>query len=405
MIFYTDKIGLPSSKAGLAIALAVIWDAVADPLVGTLSDRSSRWPWIFGGAPFLLASFWLLFHPPALSENFLFLYLLVTYVLFNTFFTVVGIPYSAIAGDSPRENTTEFIGWRILLGNFGSIFGTAIPGFYLAKGLGYSEPVVWLITAFIPLLLLTYWGVRSIPPSKNSTAPALLDSIRNATRNTPFLLLSFSYLVANIGLAVNSTLALYFYRYSLRLEENAIQKILITFMVVFSLFLFAWIKIGDWFGKRRTLIYGVSTLALVVCFSYPFMPQQNSFYPMLIGIVTGLLVGVVLLLDSLLVDLSDYGTVFSRKNELGFYYGFWRMSGKASRAVALAFSGYLLHWIGFQPNQDQSAFTMQTLALCFGPGVGLFLLLSALICWNIDFEETKAHRVRKILARRKELEK
>ncbi|MDV7398391.1 MFS transporter, partial [Arthrospira platensis SPKY1] len=96
--FYTTVLGLSPLLTGLALGLAVFWDAISDPLMGLICDRThSRWgrfiPYLVVGAVALPASLFLLFNPPDITQNFgLFGWLLLSYLLVNTAMTVLGVP-------------------------------------------------------------------------------------------------------------------------------------------------------------------------------------------------------------------------------------------------------------------------------------------------------------------------
>jgi len=140
LIFYTDFVGLRPDLAGLAVAIGVIWDAITDPLMGRLSDRTRfasgrRRPYILGGSIWLALALMVLFFPPLLSSQWqMFVYLVFGYMLVNTGITIVSVPHAALAGDLtdvPRERATLFA-WRLLFGNIGLVLGTAIPGIAIA---------------------------------------------------------------------------------------------------------------------------------------------------------------------------------------------------------------------------------------------------------------------------------
>ncbi|WP_228016554.1 MFS transporter, partial [Leptolyngbya ectocarpi] len=98
--FFTNVVGLSPSLAGSVLLVSKVWDAVNDPLVGWLSDRTqSRWgrrfPWMLWGAVPLGLSFWMLWLiPPFSSQWQLFTYYTFVLFLFYGALTVVAIPHS-----------------------------------------------------------------------------------------------------------------------------------------------------------------------------------------------------------------------------------------------------------------------------------------------------------------------
>ncbi|MGB0363907.1 MAG: hypothetical protein ACPGJO_12870, partial [bacterium] len=84
----------------------------------------------------------------------------------------------------------------------------------------------------------------------------------------------------------------------------------------------------------------------------------------------------------------------------GMYFGIWRFASKLSRASAFFASGILLSGIGFVPNQIQEEEVSLALAWFFGPGVGIFLILSSLILIPYRFKDSKQNQVQRILQKR-----
>src|SRR5688572_7818438 len=119
-IFLLDVARLPPDKIGIIFFISIFWDAVNDPIIGRLSDRTrSRWgrrrPWLlFGAVPFGLAFFaqWLV---PNLPPDGKFVYYLVVAILLKTAYTAVNLPYTALTpeltddyNERTRLNTFRF---------------------------------------------------------------------------------------------------------------------------------------------------------------------------------------------------------------------------------------------------------------------------------------------------------
>ena len=232
-----------------------------------------------------------------------------------------------------------------------------------------------------------------------ATHVELKQSLTQVWRNPTFRPLLLAYIVATFGVAINGALALYYYRYRLLLEEQAVQLILVVFMVVLTLSLVGWVLLSRKLGKLRPLLLGVSLLGFFSCVTYPFFPPGNLWIPLLVGgILLGSCVGSVVLLDSLLTDVIDYDQVRNGVQRSGVYFGVWRLGAKTARALAVAGAGLLLEVIGFVPNTVQSAEVSEALAWLFGPGVGVFLVLAALLLWPYRFDDDKQRQVRRIFA-------
>jgi GPH family glycoside/pentoside/hexuronide:cation symporter len=138
LAFYSKVVGLSSDVVGLAIAVAVFWDAVSDPLMGFISDRYTilgqhRRPYFVIGGAVLSVSLYYLFNPPALeSINSKVLFLSVWYILMNTGMTILAVPHTALVeklGQSSHERTILF-GWKLFFANIGLMLGSGLPGVF-----------------------------------------------------------------------------------------------------------------------------------------------------------------------------------------------------------------------------------------------------------------------------------
>lgn len=119
-----------------------------------------------------------------------------------------------------------------------------------------------------------------------------------------------------------------------------------------------------------------SRLRVIHCL--PPSPKQELLGPIIAAVIGGLLVGSIILFDSLVGDLS----VINKKE--GIYFGFWKMSTKFSRALGNFITGVLLSAIGFEEKLTiQSTQTLDRIAILFGPVVGIFFIFSSFIYLRI----------------------
>ncbi|MEY4632494.1 MAG: hypothetical protein RIQ81_2614 [Pseudomonadota bacterium] len=433
LIFYTDIVGLEPRLAGYAAALAIVWDAITDPLMGMISDHTRsrfgrRRPYIAAGAVFLGASLVLLFNPPQLdTQTGKFLFLLGSYMLLNTAMTVISIPHAALGSEltPDRNQVTEIYAWRLVSGNIGAILGTVVPGIILVQlGDGSATAkasahvaaagfigVIIVVTAAI-CFLATRGADKPGPdhasasfnikePKADHKRKGYLGGIKSLLRNKPFITLFAAYLIATVGVNINSSFAFYYYKYRLQLGEADTQKIIAFFMVVFTIGLIGWITVANRFGKKWPLFAGTAGLGIMTATGYPLFQPGSLAGPAIAGILGGIFVGSILLLDAWLVDVVDYDEVKYGSNRAGLYFGIWKMGAKAARALAVAFSGIILSAIGFQPNTTQTDEVSWRIALVFGPGVAFFFIAGALLSLGMRLDDNQVVKVRRILERRR----
>lgn len=391
LVFYTEQVGLNSSLAGLALGLAIFWDAIIDPLIGHSSDRvrmikGERYSYLPWGFLFLSLSILGLLNPPLLkTEISQFSYLLFFSLLVNTAYTVLSVPYSALVGDLAADSRerSRLIGWRLAFGNLGAICGIAIPSYFLiGKVVDPYGLTAWAIVGLLAVGTGVSWATAK---KYNTVAPigtaSSIKSLLMPLKNRRFMPLLAAYFVANMGLTFNSSLALYFYRLRLKLSEEDIRTVLLGFLIVFTLSIPLWIYLVRFVSKKNALMAGILILGITTSLIYPLLPPQDLFWTLTYAsVVGGLLVGSAVLLESLLTDIVKDEERRTGRDELGLYFGVWKMIGKISRGLALAATGQILYWS--QVSEVDS--TYFRLSLAFGPLVGCFFIAAVIILWRMS---------------------
>lgn len=430
LAFYTTTVGLSPALAGYALGLAVLWDAVTDPVMGGISDRTrSRWgrrrPYLLGGSLVLSAAFAALFWPPFLeSQSGKFLYLLGCYIAVNTGMTLVSVPHSALGGEMSfdRHERTEIFGWRFLFRNLGFMLGAVLPGVLHVQleetpvG-GGSRQIAGVVVALAVLgaTWITWHAVRRVdrPAAEPGEAHqkrrlaaelrGFFQGIIGVATNRVFAPLLLAYVVAQVGRTVNASLGLYFYTERLELTEQQFSaQVLGIFIVVIILSIGPWVLLSRRFGKKYPAFWGVMFLGVITTVSYPLMPPGAVWPPIVFAsILGGATIGSVVLFESLVADIVDYDELRSGQHREGLYFGCWTMATKICRAVGLATTGVLLGAIGFEPGvpvQDDAV--LWRLALFFGPGVGLCFLAAGLIFLWMPLDSATHARVQALLRQR-----
>jgi glycoside/pentoside/hexuronide:cation symporter, GPH family len=425
---YHLVVGLPPSLAGLALGLAILWDAVSDPVMGGVSDRTTaasgrRRPYFVPGAAALALSFVLLFNPPAgMGTAVAFAYLLSSFILVNTAMTVVAVPHAALGGELSRDRhqRTVIFGYKRLFGTVGALSGIAIPAALLAivplgSRLAPATGTPGLASALLAIpILLTAWIAtratrgrdRGRPSSGGSllamtTVWRLFVAQKQTLRNPFFRVLMLAFVVTAIGRTLSASTALYYYQYRLQLsEQQAILALLLPFFICFLLSIPAWVALSRRWGKKQPAAIGVVVLGLSGSIAYPLFPPGQLLGPVLYSVVGGFLAGAIILLDSLVADTIDYDRMVSRAHREGLYFGVWRVSTKAARALGLVLAGVLLEVVGFGSEAIGSSPTTLGLALIFGPAVGSMFAVSGLILACMPLTRDRHDRIQAVLTRR-----
>jgi len=224
---YTEVVGLNANLAGLTLAGAVVWDAVVDPVVGAISDRTrttrqgKRRPFIAFGTPALSLAFLLLLSPPVLASQLgKAVFLFVAYALVNTTIALATVPHSALAGElsgDPVERT-ELFAWRFMFSNLGLVSAAVIlavvdPDADPGARMAYSPVALALGAVAVATAVVTLWATRGRDvPSMEPPASlgVLARGLLSVLRTRPFLPLFAAFVIASIGRTVNASVALFY---------------------------------------------------------------------------------------------------------------------------------------------------------------------------------------------------
>ncbi|MBI1321466.1 MAG: MFS transporter [Candidatus Hydrogenedens sp.] len=431
LLFYTQHVGLSAEWTGYALALAVLWDGITDPIMGFMSDRTrsrfgKRSPWIAAGAVGLAAAFLALFFPPPMETQWQkFLYLLGSYMAVSTTMTLISVPHAALGGElsEDRNERNEIFGWR-MLGKYGGFLlavvllgittgGEGPSGAAGTSGAGLAA--VGIAIAVVGSAALSLYSVRGLDTPGQRTPEqgrglwagikAFVRANFEAICNPVFAPLLAAFAIAQVGRTINASLALQYYTAYLHLTEpQVLLGILVPFVLFASPSIVVWVLLARRFGKKRPAFWGALLLGLFTVVTYPLLPAGVLWAPIVFSAgFGGFLVSSIILFDSLVADIADYDELRSGLHREGLYFGVWTLATKASRALGLAATGQMLGLIGYQEGvEEQSAAVAWRLALLFGPVVGACFMAAAVVFLLMPLTGAKHKQVQRLLHRRRE---
>jgi len=200
LYFLTDVARLNPALAGMSLLVGKIWDAVNDPLVGILSDRTrTRWgrrrPYLLWGAvPYGVAFALLWIVPPIRSQWLLCLYFALMYMLFDTAFTLVSCPYIALIPELTldHDERTSLVTYRMAVSIGGGLLAALLFGLVISPMFPQGDPMAFLIVGvvcgaiFIPPLLITFFSTRERREFQLASPPGPLEGLHFILRNRPW---------------------------------------------------------------------------------------------------------------------------------------------------------------------------------------------------------------------------
>jgi len=221
--FYNLVLHIPAQMVGLAIAIAFVFDAFLDPIVGQISDNlHSRWgrrhPLMYASALPVAISYLLLWNPPHWSNNALFLYLIAVAIVVRTFITFYEIPSSALIPEltPDYDKRTSFVAFRVFFAWFGGLGMQALALFVFLRPTatvkfgqlneaGYSRyGIVAAIVMFVAILVSAAGTHRFIPvlrkpPKRQLTLWQYARETAATLNNRAFLILMVSVIFLNLA--------------------------------------------------------------------------------------------------------------------------------------------------------------------------------------------------------------
>ena len=400
LYFYTDVVGISPSLAGLIYGIGMFWDAITDPFMGYVAERTrTKWgvyrPYLlFGNVPLAL-SFVLLFWVPPFEGGLLFFFLLFANLLHRTCFTLVSVPFSSLTPriTSDSQERTNLTGFRMLGAQTGTNLMAllAFPIIFWVGGEDESMGFVVLacIAGLTALAIHAITFITVKEPSNDQGIERVGGSLSEAAKaigkNRPFWLVFSATLIVGITTIFFGNNLIYYTKYALNLHEHQ-GTILFTSGIVAFLSIPIWWIISNNIGKKLTWLTSSSITLIALMFFYLYEIEtliELLFLVAFIGFGSG---AGGILFWSMLPDTIEYGEVHTGVRSESSLYGFMTFAQKGSIAFAIIILGIVLDFIGFQANEIQSEATIDNMKaiMTLIPLIGVALSLVIIYFYPID---------------------
>ena len=416
LYFLTDVAGLRPDYAGWAIGASRLWDAVNDPLFGLLSDRiRTRWGrrrvlLLFGAVP-LGVFFMLMWIVPALDQVWLAVYYAMTFILFDTAFTLVHVGYNSLTPEmtSDYDERSSLNGYRMVFsisGTLGAIILATVLGWsitdtrllYLILGVGLG-----LVSMLPPLVVFSI--TRERPAAELPKPLPLGQALKQTLSNQPFRMVMGLYLLSWTTASILAAVLIYFANYYLRVPEQA------TYFVLAAqgsaiLFIPVIVKISRWLDKRRAFMLGsLSWVVVLLMISAIRADQVGLAY--LLAVLAGLGIATAYVVPwSMVPDVVEYDEVRSGQRREGSYYAFASFFQKLATGAALWGMGQALALTGYMtplpsgPLLVQPQAAVNAIRIFTGPIPAVLLFFAIVFAWKYPITREKHQSTLRELAER-----
>jgi GPH family glycoside/pentoside/hexuronide:cation symporter len=422
--FLTDIARLPPVYAAPVLLIGGIWDAINDPLVGVLMDRvRSRWGrrrpfFLFGALPFAFSFILLWWVPPIDSQFGLAVYYTLAYMFFDTAFTAVCVPYSALTPELTEDydERTRLNGFRMAVSMAGGLLAAvAVPLIIGAfSGAAGADPlpgqrtaylvmaVIFGVLAAVPYLVL-FFSIRERPSDDLRENLGIFASFKHTFRNRPFRYAAGIYLFAWCTIGLVGGLMQYFVTYYLRMgDQLEIVLGVVQAAALICIPLIVWLS-GRMGKQRAYVLGGLSWAGVMVVLSMVGREQHTLAYILAISAGFGIAAAHVIPW-SIIPDVIEVDELETGRRREGAFYGFMVFLQKTGTAFTLALVQWILAATGYVPGAEQSPTALTAIRALFGAFPALLLFASVFLVIRFPIDRRRHAELRRALAERRAAE-
>ncbi len=439
LIFYSQVMGVSAYLVSLALMIALVVDALSDPLIGYLSDNTrSRWgrrhPFMYAAAIPASVAYYFVWNPPAgLEGDALFPYIVTIAVLVRTLITVYEIPSSSLVAemsDDYDERTSMlsyryFFGWTggTLMGAFATIF-ILVPTAAISNGMfnveGHGQVGTIASAVIFLAIMISALGTHKMipelkppPPARQMSIGLIYREVFETLASRSFLALFLAALFGAVASGVSTTLSFYFstFFWGFSTEQIGLMSLSVVISAVMAFIISP--VISKKLGKKR----GAITIGLMAFTVAPapiflrllgLMPENGdpALFPLVLSIIVvdvALIIAYQTLSSSMIADLVDEAEIKTQRRNEGVFFASVTFVRKVTQGIGAAVAGVLLTIsqfpVGATPDQVPGP-VLNTFGWLYVPTIfGLWMIMIA--CLSLYSVDRKKHEANlKTLAQR-----
>lgn len=372
LYFYTDVLGLSPAQAGMVFFVASMWDAVTDPVMGWLIEKTrTRWgkyrPYLLLAAIPFTASFAAIFYVPDLSGNELFIWALVLHIVFRTFYTAIYIPYTGLIArlSTDADERSSIAGVKSVFISMASlsISFLGLPAVTYFGGqdeaLGFLRVALICAALGVASLWICFFVTNEKAPSRQPAKESisLAQTFRVLAGNRAFLLIFLGVLLFTGCYTIMNKTIVYVFKYDLG-DRDAARYALSAIAIAGILSPAIWVPITHWTSKKFVWITGclLASAGLIAIYA----GNVRSVTPLVsLFFLTGCGIHAFLMtFYAMVADAADYGEWKTGERIEAPLFGLVSLANKTSLAVGTWALALMLESIGFVANVDQGEETL-----------------------------------------------
>jgi GPH family glycoside/pentoside/hexuronide:cation symporter len=389
--FSAEVLDLAPALMGVLFGMSRLWDAVSDPVAGSLSDRTRsargrRRSWIVASALPVSVGFAMMWSPPgALGGGALVVWMAAAVFLYFTATTVFSVPHESLAAElsTGHHERTRIFGVRTAVSQLGSFAALGALQLLIASDDPRSTGTAIAAGVAAAMCVATFFAVRSVderPDYQHRGGTGLAAAFRDVSSNPHAVRLFSVFFIENFGTGSLMLLIPFVLDYVFHAEELTVHFMLLYFVSAL-LFIPVWVSLSRRVGKKGLWLFSMATMAVGFCGL--FVVDESRLwllYPLafVVGVGGGCANVVGSSVQADVVDVDEFRT---GERKEGAYFAVWNFVRKAGFGAATVLTGLLLGIVGFEANREQAPETLLAMRVLFSfvPGacfaVGTFLFL------------------------------
>ena len=410
MVYLTDVFGLNAAAVGLMLFVGGIWDAVNDPMMGAIADRTNTpsgkyRPYLKWFAIPYGVLFYAVFAGPELGEIGKLVFVWTTYISIKMVYTAINVPYSALMGViSPNSDDRFSLSTFRFMGAFGAQLLVVLLTLPLIQLIGAGdEQRGWSLTMAIfgilsvGMFFFCYSNTKERIKPQPEKRVHVKDDIKFLLGNAPFLILAVAGICTLANVAIRNSVTVYYFKYFIGVGEEPVFSlnlglfplhfdIITVFMTTGSIaFLVGCAfsgKIGKMFGKRNALIILTLINALAVI-SFYMIPPECVKLIFAVNIFASIIAGPTpAIVWAMYTDVADYNEWKFGRRSTGLIFSATMFAQKFGYTIGASVAAIILAFFGYIANQAQTPEALNGILMMYSiiPGV-LALINGVILFW------------------------
>ncbi len=386
LLFYNQVVGLAAPLVGLALFVALVIDAIVDPLIGQISDNlrtplGRRHPFMYAAALPVAISYLALWNPPHWSQQALFFYLIVTAVVIRVFISFYEVPSTALSAElsTNYDERTRLLSYRYFFGWVGGLTMNYLAFRYLLapdathkygqlNPIGYSK--YGLIASFVMLfaILISAAGTQrraaklNIPPKRRLPIGQALREMRESVSNRAFLFLLisgvFGAMASGLVTSLNGYFNTFFWEFSARQISYFTAGVYLSAVMALTAAPVLSARLGKrtvaMSGTALSVAIGTGPLLLRLAGLMPPNHSQALVDVIFVTSVLSVAVGVTASIagSSMIADVVENSQLKTGRRSEGLFFAASAFIGKAVSGFGILGASIVISLIHLNPSRN-----------------------------------------------------